>query len=417
MNKKNFDVALVGMALFAMFFGAGNLIFPPYMGFLSGSVWSIALLGFLITGIGMPLMGIIAAARAGGTVEHLAGRVGPRFARALSIVVILAIGPLLAIPRTAATTFEMGVRPNLPWVPPAVSSVIFFVITLFFALNRATARLGTAAALILSPILIETSFGWTTAPWVAAVAMSVGFLFFVVYAGYDRRFTPRREKGSLLDPDEVFHIGDLGRLLLNPTFLFVVALCVTFYSAIFPFQSFCPDFLHHKFGLSTKTSGALSSLIIWGTIIFTPLFGRFVDRRGKRASLMLYGSAMLLVSHVVLALTPAIRPVAVVFMVVLGIAFSMVPASMWPSVALIVNEKRLGTGYGLMTSIQNLGLWAFPILAGWITDVVNRGAPKGTPLDYTYTILMFATLGLFGLLFAFLLKRADRQAGGRLERP
>ncbi len=154
MNKKNFDVVLVGMALFAMFFGAGNLIFPPYMGFLSGSVWSIALLGFLITGIGMPLMGIIAAARAGGTVEHLAGRVGPRFARVLSIVVILAIGPLLAIPRTAATTFEMGVRPNLPWVPPAVSSVIFFVITLFFALNRATVvdKIGK----ILTPFLLVT---------------------------------------------------------------------------------------------------------------------------------------------------------------------------------------------------------------------------------------------------------------------
>ena len=154
MKKKNFEVVLVGMALFAMFFGAGNLIFPPYMGFLSGSVWYIALLGFLITGIGMPLMGIIAAARAGGTIEHLAGRVGPRFARVLSIIVILAIGPLLAIPRTAATTFEMGVRPNLPWLPPAVSSVIFFVITLFFALNRTTVveKIGK----FLTPFLLLT---------------------------------------------------------------------------------------------------------------------------------------------------------------------------------------------------------------------------------------------------------------------
>jgi len=153
-NKKTSDVVLVGMALFAMFFGAGNLIFPPYMGFQSGSLWSISLLGFLITGIGMPLMGIIAAARAGGTIEHLAGRVGPRFARVLSIIVIMAIGPLLAIPRTAATTFEMGVRPNLPWVPPAVSSVVFFVITLFFALNQTTVvdKIGK----FLTPFLLVT---------------------------------------------------------------------------------------------------------------------------------------------------------------------------------------------------------------------------------------------------------------------
>jgi len=147
-------VVLVGMALFAMFFGAGNLIFPPYMGFLSGSVWSLALLGFLITGIGMPLMGIIAAARAGGTVEHLAGRVGPRFARVLSIVVILAIGPLLAIPRTAATTFEMGFRPNLPWVSPAVASIIFFTITLFFSLNQS--KVVDKIGKILTPFLLVT---------------------------------------------------------------------------------------------------------------------------------------------------------------------------------------------------------------------------------------------------------------------
>lgn len=154
MKKRKNDVVWVGLALFAMFFGAGNLIFPPYMGFLSGSVWTVALMGFLITGIGMPLMGIIASARAGGTVEHLAGRLGPRFARVLSIVVILAIGPLLAIPRTAATTFEMGVRPNLPWVSPAIASLVFFLITLFFALNQSTVvdKIGK----ILTPFLLVT---------------------------------------------------------------------------------------------------------------------------------------------------------------------------------------------------------------------------------------------------------------------
>ncbi len=212
MNKKrNFDVVLVGMALFAMFFGAGNLIFPPYMGFLSGSVWSIALLGFLITGIGMPLMGIIAAARAGGTIEHLAGRVGPRFARVLSIVVILAIGPLLAIPRTAATTFEMGVRPNLPWLPPAVSSVLFFGITLFFALNRKTVvdKIGkfltpfllvTLVTIIvkgivsplgpLNPGVIDTPFssgfreGYQTMDALASIVFAEIIIVALVYKGY-----------------------------------------------------------------------------------------------------------------------------------------------------------------------------------------------------------------------------------------
>jgi branched-chain amino acid:cation transporter, LIVCS family len=154
MNKKIYDIGLVGFALFAMFFGAGNLIFPPYMGFLSGSTWSVALLGFLITGIGMPLMGIIASARAGGTVEHLAGRVGPKFARVLSIVIILAIGPLLAIPRTAAVTYEMGILPNLPWISRAVGSLMFFSITFFFALNQS--KVVDKIGKILTPFLLIT---------------------------------------------------------------------------------------------------------------------------------------------------------------------------------------------------------------------------------------------------------------------
>jgi LIVCS family branched-chain amino acid:cation transporter len=154
MSKKAADVIWVGLALFAMFFGAGNLIFPPYMGFLSGSLWSIALLGFLMTGITMPLLGIMASARAGGTVEHLAGRVDPKFARVLSILILLAIGPLLAIPRTAATTFEMGVRPNLPWVGPAGSSVVFFLLTLFFALNQS--KVVDKIGKILTPFLLAT---------------------------------------------------------------------------------------------------------------------------------------------------------------------------------------------------------------------------------------------------------------------
>ena len=152
MSKRAGDVIWVGLALFAMFFGAGNLIFPPFMGFIAGSSWSLALVGFLITGIGMPLLGIIASSRAGGTVEHLAGRVHPLFGRILSFVIILAIGPLLAIPRTAATTFEMGVRPNIPAATAALSSLVYFAITLFFALNQK--KVVDEIGKILTPFLL-----------------------------------------------------------------------------------------------------------------------------------------------------------------------------------------------------------------------------------------------------------------------
>lgn len=284
-----------------------------------------------------------------------------------------------------------------------------------FAVNLAIARIGTAAALISSPILVKSSFGWTTAVWVAALLMSIGFLFFLVYMFIDAKYDPATKTGGLLDKDEEFHLSDIGGLLKNKGFVFISLLCVTFYSAIFPFQSYAPDFLFNKFGVTEEASGRLASIIIFGTIFFTPLFGWFVDHKGRRASLMLYGSAMLVVCHSLLALTPLDPYVA---MFVLGIAFSLVPASMWPSVAVVVEEKRLGTAYGLMTSLQNLGLFAFPILAGWITDMVNPGVTaemvksRQATLDYTYTILMFAGLGLAGLIFSVLLKAS---AGHKLE--
>jgi LIVCS family branched-chain amino acid:cation transporter len=154
MSRKSNDVLVVGVALFAMFFGAGNLIFPPFMGLLAGDVWSLALLGFLITGIGMPLLGIMAAARAGGTVEHLGSRVSPLFGRVMSILVILAIGPLLAIPRTCATAFEMGLRPSFPGFPAVLFSVLYFTVTFFFALKRSAVidRIGK----YLTPFLLVT---------------------------------------------------------------------------------------------------------------------------------------------------------------------------------------------------------------------------------------------------------------------
>ncbi|MFO8030731.1 MAG: branched-chain amino acid transport system II carrier protein [Cyclonatronaceae bacterium] len=154
MQKTNKDVLIVGVALFAMFFGAGNLIFPPYMGLLAGTDWYWALLGFLITGIGMPLLGIMAAARAGGTVEQLGRRVSSWFGRILSIVIILAIGPLLAIPRTCATAFELGIRPSFPDFPAGIFSLVFFAITFWFALNRSSVvdKIGK----ILTPFLLIT---------------------------------------------------------------------------------------------------------------------------------------------------------------------------------------------------------------------------------------------------------------------
>lgn len=151
--KKNKDYIVVGLALFAMFFGAGNLIFPPALGLLSGQNWFLCMLGFFITGIGMPVLGIIAVAKSGGTVDDLGNKVNPFFSKILGVITILAIGPLIAIPRTGATVYELGVRPIFANISPLVVSIIYFSLTLFFVINQSGIidRIGK----ILTPILLS----------------------------------------------------------------------------------------------------------------------------------------------------------------------------------------------------------------------------------------------------------------------
>lgn len=133
-NKRN-DVLILGVALFSMFFGAGNLIFPPFLGLISGDKWNWSMLGFFMTGIGLPLLGIIASAKAGGDVDKLGQKVSPRFSKFLGTTIVLVIGPLLAIPRTGATAFEMGVMPMFPNASPIIFSIIYFGIIFAFVIK------------------------------------------------------------------------------------------------------------------------------------------------------------------------------------------------------------------------------------------------------------------------------------------
>lgn len=152
MRKETKDFIVVGAALFAMFFGAGNLIFPPALGMLSGDQWLLTILGFALTGVGLPILGVITIAKVGGSLKDFAGRVSPTFAKFLGAVIVLAIGPLLAIPRTGATVFEIGVSPLFPTVPPLAVSIVYFAITLFFVIKPSSIidKIGK----ILTPILL-----------------------------------------------------------------------------------------------------------------------------------------------------------------------------------------------------------------------------------------------------------------------
>ena len=152
MKKNTKDVLIIGFALFAMFFGAGNLIFPPFLGHAVGSQFLIASIGFICTGVGLPLLAIIAVTKGDGTFETMASKISPKFAILFATLLFIAIGPMLAIPRTAATTYELAVQPNLPGISPLVWMFIYFAINLVFVLRKSAIidSIGT----YLTPLLL-----------------------------------------------------------------------------------------------------------------------------------------------------------------------------------------------------------------------------------------------------------------------
>jgi MFS family permease len=285
-------------------------------------------------------------------------------------------------------------------------------LALAFGLKVGFGRLGTFLALRLSPRLAQEGATLDTAVWFAGVLVCMGLLAFIIYMLFDLKLDRQVRQDTLLGEDERFSVKDVLGILTNRAYIYILLLCVTFYSAVFPFVAYAPDFFLNKFGISLTESGNITSLLPLGTMIFTPLFGFLVDQKGRSASAMILGSLILLFVHLVFALTP-LRPHF--FMILLGVSFSLVPAAMWPSMVKLVREKEIGTAYGLMYSVQNLGLWGFPILAGFILDKTNPGNPA--VLNYAPAILMFAGLGLLGLLFGILLKWEDGRKNFGVELP
>jgi MFS family permease len=291
-------------------------------------------------------------------------------------------------------------------------------LALALGLNVAIGRLGTALALYLSPILAKPE--WTDAIWFGVILLWAAFLFFIIYMVMDIKIDKQLGQTEEKEPEEEFKWSDLLALITNRSFIFITLLCVTFYSAVFPFIKYAPDMLMNKFGMEREIAGRISSILMFGTIILTPVFGWFADNKGKSATLMYLGSFLLIISHLIFALT-TITPYIPIF--TLGVAFSLVPAAMWPAVTKIVGDNKLGTAYGAMFSVQNLGLWAFPILIGTVLEASNPGVSEkiqqglDATYDYTNPMLMLASLGVLGLVFAFLLKREDKVSGYGLEQP
>lgn len=238
---------------------------------------------------------------------------------------------------------------------------------LAMGLQVAMARLGTAAALGFSAPLAH-AYHVSTPILVGAAMLCIGLLAFVVYCVMDKKLDKSMEAenadvAKTSGNDESFHFRDLKAIFTNPGFWFITLLCLLFYSGVFPFLKFATKLMIAKYSIDPELAGFIPMLLPFGTIFLTPFFGSVYDKIGKGATLMIIGSVMLTFVHVMFAL-PILNnaAVAITLMIILGIAFSLVPSAMWPSVPKIIPLKLLGSAYSIIFYIQNIGLAMVPIL-------------------------------------------------------
>lgn len=363
--------------------------------------------------------------------------------------------------------------------------------------EMALARLGVATCMIFSPVFARM-FGRVDVSRSAAfglILLMIALIMFVVYFFMDKKLDA--QTGEAEEKDDPFRISDIGQILRSQGFWIVALLCVLYYSAIFPFQKYAVNMLQCNLTFTQLAEGdfwasntvtiiqyfvmitiaataftsnfskkaslkyglLLISLLFLVTYCFiaykrqsaeaifavfpllavgiTPILGKYVDHKGKAASMLVLGSVLLIICHLTFAFVlPLFKgneiggvALAFVTILILGASFSLVPASLWPSVPKLVDSKIIGSAYALIFWIQNIGLWLFPLLIGKILKASNPDivqsleagtlSPSEAATSYNYTnpLLMLAMLGLVALFLGLYLRVVDRKKGYGLEEP
>ncbi|MCX7985536.1 MAG: MFS transporter [Bacteroidales bacterium] len=295
---------------------------------------------------------------------------------------------------------------------------------LAFGLNLTIARLGSFMALN-SPSWARELYdmGWQYPLIISAVAGTLALLCISLYSLIDYFSEKRYDLPKEGNTDKI----ELKKVFQFPvSFWFISSLCVVFYSAMFPFQTFAVKFFQHVHHTTRDAGGLLSSILTLSAMVFTPIFGALSDKVGRRASLMLIGSILIVpvyllmgyganisgwlnlpetlnIKFSLLDIDAVIPTNLFIPMSMMGLAFSLVPAVMWPSVAYVVDSSKLGTAYGLMTMIQNIGLFVFNLMIGLVNDAFAAG--QDNPQGYIPGMWIFSVCGFLGIILAILLRR------------
>ena len=286
-------------------------------------------------------------------------------------------------------------------------------LALAMGVQVALARLGTAAALGAALPFAKMMGGVSASVGLGAALLCAGVLVYLVYCVMDKK---EDASAAAVDaePEEGFKFSDLVGLVKTTGFWYVAFLCLMFYAGVFPFLKFATKLMVFKYGVDEGVAGLIPAMLPFGTIILTPLFGALYDKVGKGATLMICGSCLLTFVHVVFALPLNSWVIAIAMMLVLGVAFGLVPSAMWPSVPKIIPMKLLGTAYALIFYIQNIGLALVPV---WIGKVNQANTAADGTIDYTQTMTIFAGFGVVAIVISLLLLLEDKRKGYGLQQP
>lgn len=277
-------------------------------------------------------------------------------------------------------------------------------------LQLAIARLGTALALILSPMLVKakaegeiyTLLETAKPAFFGLALLLLGTVLWAVFVMMDARFdaqnglTDRKERKE----EDEFKFSDIFKVMSNKHFIMSALLCVFFYCSIISFKKFATSILIPRFDLPAESASLMVSLIPFSTVIFAPLFGSLVDKVGKGTRWMIAGSVLVLIAHIIIAFAPeGVSGFGYAGIAILGVGYSIVPAALWPTVSKIVPEKNLGTAYSLIYWIQNMGMLLVPVAVGFIFRNTESGKLAALHSEYVFLALCVLAIAV-SLLYA-----------------
>ena len=287
---------------------------------------------------------------------------------------------------------------------------------LAMGLEMAIARLGVFAVMWISPIIANKFGGSVVAPLgFCGALLVIGLINFIIFGVMDTKFDKDLVAAGLAteekSPEDEFHVSDLGAIFKSKMFWIVAMLCVLYYSAIFPFQRYATNFLEETLLIDAASAARMFSCFPILAMCLTPFLGIFLDRKGKGATMLMIGSVIMIVCHLCFAFVLPAFPhkwLALLLIVVLGVSFSLVPAALWPSVPKIIDEKILGSAYGLIFWVQNIGLCFVPKIIGSLRQSTG---------GYLIPMIVFSSFGILAFIFSIMLKAEDKKKGYGLELP